>query len=272
MEAALNFVESLSGPQKIIWIIFFMGLFWLMEGAYPLFKTRYDRLRHAKVNLILLLLTMVVNVTFGILTYQVTELTESKNFGLLSGLDLPIAANVLVGILVLDFISQYVAHYIMHKVPYLWRFHMVHHTDTKVDVTTGTRHHPGDYFFRETFALLAIFLGGIPFSIYILYRMLTIVFTYFSHANLSIPHQLDKLISYIFVSPNMHKFHHHHKRPWTDNNYGNIFSIWDRMFGTFVYSDPYRIHYGLDVVEEEKSDDIAYQITLPFNESIKVDS
>lgn len=249
-----------------------MGLFWILEGAYPLFKVEYDKIKHAKFNLIFLFFTIIINVIFGLLTFQVTDLVEHNNLGLLSGLDLPLPLTILIGVLILDFIAQYVAHYILHMVPPLWRFHMVHHSDKHVDVTTGTRHHPGDYIFREFFALFAIILGGIPFGIYMVYRMTTIVFTYFNHANLNLPHRVDRLISLVLVSPNMHKFHHHHERPWTDSNFGNIFSIWDRLFGTFVYSDPYRIHYGLDSIDEEKSDDINYQISLPFNHSIKVGS
>lgn len=69
----------------------------------------------------------------------------------------------------------------------------------------------------------------------------------------------------------MHKFHHHYVRPWTDTNYGNIFSLWDRIFGTFVYDDPHKIIYGLDVADSSKSDDLRYQLNVPFNKNIKTD-
>jgi len=69
----------------------------------------------------------------------------------------------------------------------------------------------------------------------------------------------------------MHKFHHHFERPWTDSNYGSIFSIWDRIFGTYVYDDPSKIKYGVDVIDESKSEDLAYQFRLPWDKSIKTD-
>jgi len=69
----------------------------------------------------------------------------------------------------------------------------------------------------------------------------------------------------------MHKFHHHFERPWTDTNFGNIFSLWDRVFGTFVYGDPREVRYGVDVVEDGKSEDVIYQFKLPFNGNIKTD-
>ena len=106
---------------------------------------------------------------------------------------------------------------------------------------------------------------------YVFYRVATIFFTYFSHSNMSLPLALDMAISWVFVSPNMHKFHHHFERPWTDTNFGNMFSIWDRLFGTFVYGDVSKIEYGLDVVDEKKADDLAYQLGLPFRKDVKTD-
>lgn len=67
----------------------------------------------------------------------------------------------------------------------------------------------------------------------------------------------------------MHKFHHHHELPWTDTNYGNMLSIWDRLFGTFLYDNPDDIVYGLDLLDNEKSDDLTYQLGLPFNKNIR---
>ena len=67
----------------------------------------------------------------------------------------------------------------------------------------------------------------------------------------------------------MHKFHHHHKMPWTDTNYGNVFSIWDRIFGTYLYENPDDIIYGLDIVDNERGDDMKYQLGLPFNKKVR---
>ena len=69
-----------------------------------------------------------------------------------------------------------------------------------------------------------------------------------THANIKLPGKLDRILSYVFVTPDMHKFHHHYRAPWTDSNFGNVFSIWDRMFGTLVYADTSDIRYGLDVM------------------------
>ena len=113
----------------------------------------------------------------------------------------------------------------------MWRLHLVHHTDKNVDVTTGTRHHPFDFLIRESFALIVVVIMGMPVSFYFFYRMITIPFTYFNHADISLPFWLDKGLSYLIVSPNMHKFHHHYQQPWTDSNFGEC----SLYMGSFIW-------------------------------------
>ena len=141
----------------------------------------------------------------------------------------------------------------------------------KVDVTTGTRHHPGEWLFREASTVIGILIIGLPVGLYFLYRSTAALFTHFNHANIRVPIWLDKPISLIFVSPNMHKVHHHYMRPYTDRNYSNIFSLWDRLFGTFAYTDPKNLRYGLDVLEDQKDEDLKYQFKIPFDKTIKTD-
>ncbi|MFM7195718.1 MAG: sterol desaturase family protein, partial [Bacteroidota bacterium] len=88
---------------------------------------------------------------------------------------------------------------------------------------------------------------------------------------ITLPAGLDRALSLVFITPNMHKFHHHFERPWTDSNYGNIFSLWDRLFGTFVYDDPKKIRYGLDVLDPAKDQQVRYQLGIPFDKSVKTD-
>ena len=255
----IAFFENLTSVQKLIWFVFCLSFFWLLEGVYPLKKHQYNKWKHAKTNLILLFSTILINVIFGMITIGVFSWIKINEFGLLYAIDVPLWAEIIIAIMVLDLISQYAVHYLLHKIPFMWRFHTVHHSDTRVDVTTGTRHHPIDFIFREFFALIGVVIAGLPFSYYLLYRILTIFFTYFSHANISLPSWLDKAISYVFISPNTHKFHHHHIMPWTDTNFGNIFSFWDRIFGTYMYQSTKDIVYGVDILDAKKSEDIIYQ-------------
>ena len=269
MDAIITFFENLTSLQKLIWIVGCLSVFWILEGVYPLKKHKYNKWKHAKTNFILLGSTILINVIFGLITAGVFLWLETNNFGLLNLVDFPVWAEIIIAIMILDFMSQYVVHFMLHKIPAMWRFHTVHHSDRHVDVTSGTRHHPIDFIFRETFALLGVIIAGLPLSYYLIYRILTVLFTYFSHADIQLPLWLDKTISYVFISPNTHKFHHHHVMPWTDTNFGNIFSFWDRIFGTFIYENTNDIVYGVDILDEKKSDDILYQLKAPFQKGLK---
>ena len=271
MENILDFFAELPNHYKLLWVLICLCISWLLEFAVPLVQLNYKKWRHAGVNLIFFSTSLIINVLFGVATVGIFLWTSQQEFGLFYLVDFPIWVELLLAVMILDLIAQYVAHYMLHRVAWMWKFHLVHHSDTTVDATTGTRHHPGDYFIRELFALATILITGMPVAFYIIYRISSILFTYFSHANIGLPVWLDKMISVIFITPNMHKFHHHFERPWTDSNFGNIFSFWDRIFGTLVYDDPKKVQYGVDVVDPNKSEDILYQFKLPFDSSIKTD-
>jgi len=271
MEAFIDFFDDLSALYKLAWVFGCLSVVWILEAIIPLFHLEYHKLKHIGTNLVFLSMSMVINVLVGLATVGVFFWIETSQFGLLNWISVPFWAEILIAVAALDFIAQYVAHRFLHKVKWMWKFHMIHHSDTKVDATTGSRHHPGDYFIRETFAILTVVLFGIPVYLYVFYRICSIFFTYLTHANIVFPSWLDRVICLIFVSPNMHKFHHHYERPWTDTNFGNIFSIWDRAFGTMVYEDPKQIEYGLDTLDGAKDSNIGYQLKIPIDKSIKTD-
>lgn len=271
MEAFLDFFEQMPSWQKLLWIIVCLSFNWIGEAIKPLFNFNYKKIKHIGTNMVFLVSDLSINVLFGLATVGIMAWLSTSQVGLLYMIELPIVVELLLAVMFLDFMAQYLVHYMLHSVPWMWRLHMVHHSDTHVDATTATRHHPGDYVLREVFALIAIFIGGIPLAYYLFYRIITVFFAYFTHANISLPKVLDKGLSFIFVTPDMHKFHHHFERPWTDTNFGNIFSFWDRIFGTLVYEDPKNIQYGLDIADDSRDQDLAYQFGLPFNKSIHTD-
>ncbi|MBE15836.1 MAG: sterol desaturase family protein [Dokdonia sp.] len=268
MQEFLYFFEYMPIWQKVVWIVAVLSFFWILEGYATFYKESYAKWKHAKTNAAFLGLVMVVNVVFGLATAGVFIWLSQSQFGILHLFTAPIWVELILAILVLDLIAQYGVHYFLHKVKWMWRLHLIHHSDTHVDATSGTRHHPLDFIIRELFALLAVVIMGMPLAFYFFYRILTVFFTYWTHANIALPPKLDKVLSYVIVTPVMHKFHHHYQMPWTDTNYGNMFSIWDHLFGTYSYADPKAIVYGLDIVDSSKADDLGYQLKLPFNKKV----
>lgn len=271
MEEFLNYFETMPVWHRGAWVFGCLTFCWILEGTFPLFRFGNNKMRHVGVNMIFLSTTMIINALFGLAAVGVFTWVQREEFGLLYLMELPIWVELLIAVLIFELIAQYAVHVLLHRVKWMWKFHMVHHSDTHLDATSGTRHHPGDFAMRESFALGAVVITGSPIAFYFFYRICTVFFTYFTHSNLNFPVWLDRPMSFIFITPHMHKFHHHYKRPWTDTNYGNIFSVWDRLFGTFVYDDPKKIRYGLDVLDDSKDEDIGYQFRLPFDKRVKTD-
>ena len=251
--------------------LFSLGFCWVLEAQAPLIAANNQKLRHTGVNSVFLLTTLCVSAPLLALHAVVFLWHPQHQFGLLYFLDAPLWLTLLLSILVLDFLGQYGVHFLLHRIRWLWRLHMVHHADTNVDASTGFRHHPGDAIARNVASLFAVTLMGIPLSHYLVYRLITIMFAYLTHANIRVPRSLDRLLRLVFVTPDLHKFHHHFERPWTDCNYGNIFSFWDRFFRTLVDGDLDEVSYGLDVLPDKCDQDLIYQFILPFDSSIRTD-
>lgn len=271
MSDFIHFWDHISSGHRILILMIGMLVFWIIETLFPLVRFSYRRYRHAGVNLVFLFTTLILNLILGFFTIKVCLWVTDHSFGLFNWVKMPLIVEVILSLFFMDFFGQYLPHYTMHRYKWMWKFHMIHHSDTKVDVTTGTRHHPGEWLFREATTIVGVFLLGLPVGLYFLYRSTAAIFTHFNHANFFLPLWLDKAISLVLVSPNMHKVHHHFERPLTDTNFSNIFSVWDRLFGTFAYRDPHELTYGLDVLDANSDEDLRYQFGIPFNRNIKTD-
>ena len=252
--------------ERMILLVGGLLVFWIIEGAIPLIPMHYRRnkLRHAGVNFAFTVIHLVIHTLLAFVIVALSDWCARSGFGLVYWLHANTFWTVIIGVLALDF-SSWLVHFIMHKVPLLWRFHLVHHTDTNVDVTTGLRHHPGDSILRGLFFLLLIFISGAPVYAVMIYQTILILATAFTHSNMKLPAWLDRSLSYFLVSPNMHKVHHHWKQPFTDSNYGAVFSFWDRLLGTFMKLDVKDLRYGLDRhYPMEKDEDLGALLRRPF--------
>ena len=240
--------------------------FWILEGAIPVFSLRYrtTKLNHAAVNFAFTVIHLIIHSLLAIVIVRLSDWCQSHSFGIVHWTKANIGWSVLIGVLALDFSSWWV-HWVMHRQPLLWRFHLIHHSDSKVDVTTGLRHHPGDSMLRGVFFILFIFISGAPMYAVMIYQTLVVAFTAFTHANISLPVAIDKWLSYLLISPNMHKVHHHRLQPYTDTNYGAVFSIWDRLLGTFSHLPMQDIRYGIDrYYPAEKDEELGTLLKKPF--------
>jgi sterol desaturase/sphingolipid hydroxylase (fatty acid hydroxylase superfamily) len=265
----ISFFDSLETQPLLRFGILMSGLlfFWILEGAIPLLSLQYkkNKVRHAGVNLVFTAIHLVIHTFLAFLIILLSDWCRDNGFGLVYWFNAGVLATIIISFLVLDFFGGWLVHIVEHKVPVLWRFHVIHHADNNVDVTSGLRHHPGESILRGLFFFMGILLSGAPMYAVMIFQTILVFATAFTHANISLPAGLDKVLSYIFVSPNMHKVHHHWKQPFTDSNYGAVLAIWDRLLGTFKRLDPKEIKYGLDrYYSNEKDEDILSLMSSPF--------
>lgn len=266
MENIINYFSSIPSSHRALILAGGITFFWLIESVVPFIKFKYNKWQHAGINIFFTLTTIIVNFSLALLLLKAASWTTEAQFGILNWLpEMNIWFYAIVGLLLLDLIGAYLVHLIEHKVKFLWRFHLIHHTDTWIDTTTANRHHPGESVLRFIFTILGVLIVGTPMWMVFLYQTLSVVATQFNHANIILPKKIDIFLSYFIVSPDMHKVHHHYVLPYTDSNYGNIFSIWDRLFGTFMTLDREKLKYGVDThMKPEENNKLSNLLSIPF--------
>ncbi|UII78568.1 sterol desaturase family protein [Flagellimonas sp. CMM7] len=253
MDQIITYFENIPALHRSLILVGGITFFWILEGIVPLFSVKYKKWRHSVPNFFFTLTTIIINFPLAFLLLKTSDWAVENQFGIINWLpEMPLWLYVALGVMLLDLIGAYTAHLVEHKVKPLWMVHLVHHSDHNVDTTTANRHHPLESLIRYIFTLIGVFLVGAPIGIIMLYQSLSVVLSQFNHANIRLPKKVDNAISWLIVSPDMHKVHHHYRLPFTDSNYGNIFSIWDRLFGTFMKMDVDAIVYGVDTFPDEK--------------------
>ena len=246
----ISYFETLEKhpAERMVILVAGMLLLWLAEGVIPLITLHYKKTkwRHASINLSFTVIHLLIHTGFAVLIVLLADACKRNGFGLVYWVHASVFWTIIISFVVLDFFGGWLVHMVQHKTYALWKFHIIHHSDNNVDVTTGLRHHPIESVLRGIFFLIGIILSGAPMYAVMIFQTLLVLSTQFTHANIHLPVWLDKLISYVIVSPNMHKVHHHWQQPYTDSNYGAVLSIWDRMLGTYQELEPGKIKYGLD--------------------------
>jgi len=161
----------------------------------------------------------------------------------------------------------YTWHWTNHQIPFLWRFHRVHHSDPAMDMTTALRFHPVEIMLSSVLNIIIFAIIGLNMEVLIIYKGIFHMNVLFHHSNFRISPKMDRFMRTLIVSPNMHRIHHSNIREETDSNYSSLFSFWDRIFGTYRRRDVKEITFGLEKWMEEKWQTVAGLLKLPFQEN-----
>lgn len=246
--------------------LLFAMLVW--ESAAPFFGffrgTARDRVRHGGINILLgVINAVVVAAVFVKLWTWVATWTEAQGFGLLHLVELPWWLSVIGALLLLDFWT-YWWHRFNHVIPFLWRFHRVHHSDPRMDVTTANRFHIGEMVISSILRLPVLLITGVSLGELALYEVLLLANTQLHHANIGLSGKSDQLLRIFLTSPAMHKVHHSRWMPETNSNYTSLLSVWDRLFRSFrLREDPHEIAFGLDDTDDPKQQTIGGLMVMP---------
>ena len=214
-------------------------------------------------NLVIVFIAFVVNGLTGLYINELINFTETHQLGLLNYIHLPFTVSFIAGMLMIDF-WDYGVHQLQHRVPLFWRFHRVHHSDTELDTTSSLRFHPGDIILQTLGWTLMFPLLGISGASFIIYFTFYIVLVFFQHANIQLPRWIDKYGVYIFSTPGWHKMHHAADRKITDSHYGDVFTFWDRIFGTNGPVDVEHIEFGIEYFRDDKDQSVKNILLMPF--------
>jgi sterol desaturase/sphingolipid hydroxylase (fatty acid hydroxylase superfamily) len=243
----------------------------IVEAMLPLRRQSRQSNGRLATNLWLLGITLILAMGLNFVLALGAEYVRQSGGGLLQLAGLGTAVSFVVALLALD-AATYLVHRLMHHIPLLWRVHLVHHIDAAVDATTAFRQHPIEGVLRFSFlAATAWALGAPPVAIAV-YRLLGALNSVLEHANIRVPRALDRVVVWLWVTPDMHKVHHSRDRAETDSNYANLFSFFDRLCRTFTPSSrgPF-VHYGIRGYDTPTSQSIGAVLLLPFR-SLGLDS
>ncbi len=266
MDKLITYFEQIPSSHRSAILVGGIAFFWILESAVPLFKFNYKKPKHAAINIFFTLTTIVVNFVLAFILKIAADWAAANDFGLLNWLpSLSTWLYILLGLMVLDLVGAYFIHWLEHQVKWMWMFHLIHHSDLNVDTTTANRHHPGESIFRFVFTTLAVLITGAPMWLVLMYQSISVVLSQFNHANIALPKNIDRYLSYVIITPNMHHVHHHYVQPYTDANYGNIFALWDRLFGTYKNLSQSDIKYGIDTyMSTAENEHLVPLLKIPF--------
>jgi sterol desaturase/sphingolipid hydroxylase (fatty acid hydroxylase superfamily) len=265
---------TVSDPSQLImgFAIITMALMMVLESIIPRRKLESGIGPRWFSNLSLSVLTWFIStLAKNALLLGLVWWVDLKDFGLLQRFDIGLAGSFVVVLLVSQFIS-YWTHRIFHQVPVLWRIHAIHHNDTDVDVTTSYRHHPLEPLLPLPLLLPVFMLLGAPLEAALIYQLLLIAISLFSHSNVYIPEKLERFLRRFIITPDFHRNHHSSEQRFTDSNYSSLVPWFDHLFKTASdrpFNEQEGMQLGLEYLRKPRDSRIDQLLLMPFRKWLR---
>jgi len=204
----------------------------LAEYFFPWREARSRELRWLHSFVLATMSVLLVSVFIPLGHVGISQVASEIGISFFAWLPIPAVIALVLGLLILD-ASEWFAHWSTHRIPFLWRFHAVHHSDEFLDTSTAFRFHPVEILYRYAIVGLSVAVFAIPVQAIVTYAILVIAFNLWEHANVWTPRWTRKFAS-LFITPELHRLHHSEERRHYDSNFGIVLSLWDNVFGTLI--------------------------------------
>jgi sterol desaturase/sphingolipid hydroxylase (fatty acid hydroxylase superfamily) len=235
------------------------------ESFFPLRKSSLPRLPRILRNLSLALVGFtVIKLAFLPFLLSFSDLVLEKKWGLLNQFELTYWPKIILSVILMD-MTLYFWHLGNHKISFLWRFHLVHHTDLEMDASTATRFHFGELVLSVFFRALQVLVFGIDPTSLLIFETSVTFFALFHHSNIRLPIAFERILNKVLVTPRMHTIHHSLVLEETDSNFSTIFSFWDRPIKTLRLNIPQnQIKIGVPNYQEPDQVTFLNLLGMPF--------
>lgn len=234
-------------------------LFGTLELVFPFFQFEKNLTQRIATNIGLGLINVLVT-TFTTTLLLKWVWQQTNWLGLFHAIQAPWLVFILSVLLIDSY--MYCWHRLMHMLPIGWRFHRVHHAETTMNVSTTYRFHTFEVILSNLPKIFLVWLFGIPPICYLIYEVLYTIETIFHHSNWNLPYKVDRLLSYVIVTPNYHRFHHSQRLSDSQTNYASFLTCWDKIFKSRAYPKaPKMLQLGLS---KQTKDDLVSMLLLPF--------
>lgn len=258
-------IQTVFDIQGAIFLTLLFVVLFILETKFQLRKRVQKRWKRVVINFVFSIPSFaLLRLAFIPLIVWLAYKNENWQYGLNYFYDAPMELEGVFAFLLLDY-SNYFWHIIMHKMPLMWRFHLVHHTDLDLDITTAFRFHFGELLGSLFFRGAAVVLIGASPLVVLIYEIAFEASNQFQHSNVKLPFQLEKMLNKIIVTPRMHGIHHSIKKRETNSNFSIIFSFWDRLHRTLKLNvKQQEIIIGVPAYQDELELTIVKLLKLPF--------
>jgi len=246
-------------------LVLLFGLLFVWERRAPLRRSRRPQRERLLVNAGIAVLAFAAAILLvRPVALAVLQRASAASFGFVHVLPMGPAAQFVLSFLLMD-LTFYWWHVANHRVPFLWRFHNVHHIDPDLDASTAFRFHAGEVALSTVFRVVQVSAIGLSAWTFAVYELVFQANTLFHHSNVRLPIRIERLLNLVMVTPRMHGIHHSQVHRETDSNYSVVFSWWDRLHRTVRLDVPQsEIVIGVPAYSTPADNTFSHDLALPF--------